>query len=110
MIRNPNKTKSPTEKTKKPNRENKKAQVLSGAAYITASQRALNIFFSRNLLFANLPKRYGETKKSPSPIILYFYSKNEKLRSDKDNFMRKFHDWRTWMAGRSFLQIRLPVI
>jgi len=45
MIRNPNKTKSPTEKTKKPNGENKKAQVLSGAAYITASQRALNIFF-----------------------------------------------------------------
>jgi len=62
IIRNPNKTKSPTEKTKKPNGENKKAQVLSGAAYITASQRALNIFFSK-FVVCQLTKKVWRDKK-----------------------------------------------
>jgi len=33
------------------------------------------IFSAQNLLFANPSNRYEKAKKSPSPIVFYFYSK-----------------------------------
>ena len=43
-----------------------------------ASPIVFNIF-PQNLLFGNFPNRYGEAKKSQSPIVPYFYS--QKIRS-----------------------------